>query len=96
MPPPISDNSRPSSARLFDSQDQWSANGKIEEALAATIPAAQMKKIRDLRSSAQSMTSTLSIEREPHHGRRAKGQPKTPSDLRDPRTGRRKRFRAGA
>ena len=32
---------------LFDSQDQWSANGKIEEALAATVPAAQMKKIRD-------------------------------------------------
>jgi protein-disulfide isomerase len=32
---------------LFDSQDQWSANGKIEEALASTVPAAHMKKIRD-------------------------------------------------
>lgn len=32
---------------LFDSQDQWSANGKIEDALAPSIPAAQMKKIRD-------------------------------------------------
>ena len=32
---------------LFDSQDQWSTNGKIEEALASTVSAAQMKKIRD-------------------------------------------------
>ncbi|MCU1343477.1 MAG: oxidoreductase [Candidatus Acidoferrum typicum] len=32
---------------LFDSQDQWSANGKIEEAIASTVPGAQMKKIRD-------------------------------------------------
>ncbi len=32
---------------LFDSQEQWSANGKIEEALASSIPAPQMKKIRD-------------------------------------------------
>ena len=32
---------------LFDSQDQWSANGKIEEALASTVSAAQMKKILD-------------------------------------------------
>lgn len=32
---------------LFDSQDQWSANGKIEEAIASSVPAAQMKKIRD-------------------------------------------------
>ena len=32
---------------LFDTQDQWSANGKIEEAIASTVPAAQMKKIRD-------------------------------------------------
>jgi protein-disulfide isomerase len=32
---------------LFDSQDQWSPNGKIEEAIASTVPAAQMKKIRD-------------------------------------------------
>ena len=35
---------------LFDSQDQWSANGKIEEALASTVSAAQMKKIRDYQS----------------------------------------------
>jgi protein-disulfide isomerase len=32
---------------LFDSQEQWSTNGKIEEALASSIPAPQMKKIRD-------------------------------------------------
>lgn len=32
---------------LFDSQDKWSVNGKIEEAIASTVPAAQMKKIRD-------------------------------------------------
>jgi protein-disulfide isomerase len=32
---------------LFDSQDQWSTNGKIEEALAPIVSAAQMKKIRD-------------------------------------------------
>jgi protein-disulfide isomerase len=32
---------------LFDSQDQWSANGKIEEAIASSVPPAQMKKIRD-------------------------------------------------
>ena len=32
---------------LFDSQDKWSANGKIEEAIASTIPAPEMKKIRD-------------------------------------------------
>ena len=32
---------------LFDSQDQWSGNGKIEEAIASSVPAAQMKKIRD-------------------------------------------------
>ena len=32
---------------LFDSQDQWTANGKIEEAIASSVPAAQMKKIRD-------------------------------------------------
>jgi protein-disulfide isomerase len=30
---------------LFDSQAQWSANGKIEEAIASSVPAAQMKKI---------------------------------------------------
>jgi len=32
---------------LFDSQDQWSTNGKIEETLATIVPAAQMKKIHD-------------------------------------------------
>jgi protein-disulfide isomerase len=32
---------------LFDSQDKWSPNGKIEEAIASTVSAAQMKKIRD-------------------------------------------------
>jgi protein-disulfide isomerase len=32
---------------LFDTQDQWTANGKIEEAIASSVPAAQMKKIRD-------------------------------------------------
>jgi protein-disulfide isomerase len=32
---------------LFDSQDQWTANGKIEESIAASVPAPQMKKIRD-------------------------------------------------
>jgi protein-disulfide isomerase len=32
---------------LFDSQGQWSANGKIEEALASSVPAPQMKKILD-------------------------------------------------
>ena len=32
---------------LFDSQEQWSANGKIEDAIASTVPATQMKKIRD-------------------------------------------------
>ena len=32
---------------LFDTQDQWTANGKIEDAIASSIPPAQMKKIRD-------------------------------------------------
>ncbi len=32
---------------LFDSQEKWSANGKIEEALASTFSAAQLKKILD-------------------------------------------------
>jgi len=32
---------------LFDSQDQWTTNGKIEEAIASSVSAAQLKKIRD-------------------------------------------------
>ena len=48
---------------LFDSQDQWSANGKIEEALASTIPAAQLKKIRDYQA-AHINDINATIERE--------------------------------
>jgi protein-disulfide isomerase len=32
---------------LFDSQGQWSTNGKIEETIASSVSAAQLKKIRD-------------------------------------------------
>jgi protein-disulfide isomerase len=32
---------------LFDNQDKWSANGKIEEAIASTVSAAELKKIHD-------------------------------------------------
>jgi protein-disulfide isomerase len=32
---------------LFDSQDKWSPNGKIDEAIASSVPAQQLKKIRD-------------------------------------------------
>ena len=48
---------------LFDSQDQWSANGKIEEALAAAVPAAQMKKIHDYEAAHMSDINA-SIERD--------------------------------
>jgi protein-disulfide isomerase len=36
---------------LFDNQDKWSANGKIEEAIASSVPAAQLKKIVDYQAS---------------------------------------------
>jgi protein-disulfide isomerase len=48
---------------LFDSQDQWSANGKIEEALASTISAAQMKKILEYQAAHMSDINA-SIERD--------------------------------
>jgi protein-disulfide isomerase len=48
---------------LFDSQDQWSANGKIEEALASTFSAAQMKKILDYQA-AHINDINASIERD--------------------------------
>jgi protein-disulfide isomerase len=32
---------------LFDSQNQWSAKGNIEEVIASSVPAAQLKRIRD-------------------------------------------------
>ena len=35
---------------LFDNQEKWSANGKIDEAIASNVPAPQLKKIRDYES----------------------------------------------
>jgi protein-disulfide isomerase len=35
---------------LFDSQNQWSTKGNIEEVIASSVPAAQLKKIRDYES----------------------------------------------
>ena len=48
---------------LFDSQSQWSANGKIEEAIASSVPAAQMKKILDYQA-AHINDINASIERD--------------------------------
>jgi protein-disulfide isomerase len=48
---------------LFDSQDKWSANGKIEEAIASAVPAAQMKKILDYQA-AHINDINASIERD--------------------------------
>jgi protein-disulfide isomerase len=35
---------------LFDSQNQWSAKGNIDEVIASSVPAAQLKKIHDYES----------------------------------------------
>ena len=48
---------------LFDSQDKWSANGKIEEALASSVPAAQLKKILEYQA-AHINDINASIERD--------------------------------
>ena len=49
---------------LFDSQDQWSANGKIEEALAASLSPAQLKKIRDYQTAhIDDINATIERER---------------------------------
>jgi protein-disulfide isomerase len=48
---------------LFDHQDTWSPNGKIDEALASTIPAAELKKIHDVESQ-HSTEINASIERD--------------------------------
>ena len=48
---------------LFDSQDKWSANGKIEEAIASTVSAAQLKKILDYQA-AHINDINASIERD--------------------------------
>ena len=48
---------------LFDNQDKWSANGKIEEAIASTVSAAQMKKILDYQA-AHINDINASIERD--------------------------------
>jgi len=36
--------------RLFDTQSQWENTGKVDEAVAAVVPAAQMAKLRSLAS----------------------------------------------
>jgi protein-disulfide isomerase len=48
---------------LFDTQDKWSTNGKIEDAIAPSVPAAQMKKIRDYQA-AHIEEINASIERD--------------------------------
>lgn len=48
---------------LFDHQDTWSPNGKIDEALASTIPAAELKKIHDVESQ-HATEINASIERD--------------------------------
>jgi protein-disulfide isomerase len=48
---------------LFDNQDKWSANGKIEEAIASTVSPTQMKKILDYQA-AHINDINASIERD--------------------------------
>lgn len=48
---------------LFDSQNQWSAKGNIDEVIASSVPAAQLKKIRDYES-AHINDINASIERD--------------------------------
>jgi protein-disulfide isomerase len=48
---------------LFDNQNQWSAKGNIDEVIASSVPAAQLKKIRDYES-AHINDINASIERD--------------------------------
>jgi len=48
---------------LFDHQDTWSPTGKIDEALASTIPAAELKKIHEIESQ-HATEINASIERD--------------------------------